>query len=172
MGGKDDGRADGRGVCDAEWARFMAEAAAGTGDAPREPSARKRMVADRLREERARGREPPRWRAGPDGPGAPGGRGRPRRRIKAGLAVLGHPADGAEPLGDPRGPLRPEQGHRAGPGRGLRRGVPYLTRYGAGGVPVRVTRVLRFDHSPWRGILFGPIGQVRASYGRLLKLLG
>ncbi|MFG2482026.1 hypothetical protein ACGFSI_04615 [Streptomyces virginiae] len=36
----------------------------------------------------------------------------------------------------------------------------------------RVKRVVRFDHSAWRGILFRPIGQVRASYGRLLKLLG
>ncbi|MFB6995346.1 hypothetical protein [Streptomyces virginiae] len=44
----------------------------------------------------------------------------------------------------------------------------HLTRGG----PRRQKGVVQFDHSAWRGILFRPIGQVRASYGRLLKLLG
>ncbi|MEU9301562.1 hypothetical protein [Streptomyces sp. NPDC048269] len=49
------------GVSDEEWARFMEQAAAGAGDAPREPSARARMVTERLRNQP----EPPGWRTAP-----------------------------------------------------------------------------------------------------------
>ncbi|MFE0578854.1 hypothetical protein [Streptomyces sp. NPDC058874] len=58
--GHDDNRP---GVSDEEWARFMEQAAQGAGDAPREPSARARMVTERLRS--TQGQEPPGWRTGP-----------------------------------------------------------------------------------------------------------
>ncbi|WP_445269385.1 hypothetical protein [Streptomyces sp. DSM 41634] len=53
----------GAGVSDDEWRRFQEDAAAGTGAAPREPSARARMVTERLRA--TQGEEPPGWRTGP-----------------------------------------------------------------------------------------------------------
>ncbi|MBT2467585.1 hypothetical protein J7E97_06825 [Streptomyces sp. ISL-66] len=81
-------------VSDEEWARFVEQAAAGTGEAPKEPSARARMVTERLRreeEQRARsgrkGRrpgEPEGWRTGP---ARQEGRGRGKRRLKAALAI-------------------------------------------------------------------------------------
>ncbi|AXG80447.1 hypothetical protein [Streptomyces paludis] len=46
---------------DEEWERFLRESVAGTADAPKEPSARARDVAKRLRSEPDRGPEP--WRA-------------------------------------------------------------------------------------------------------------
>ncbi|THA84682.1 hypothetical protein [Streptomyces sp. A0592] len=70
------------GVSDEEWARFMEQAAQGAGDAPKEPSARARMVTARLRS--TQGQEPPGWRTGP----APRQRRRPGR-LGAVLAVLG-----------------------------------------------------------------------------------
>ncbi|MFI6654669.1 hypothetical protein ACIBL8_04015 [Streptomyces sp. NPDC050523] len=48
-------------IPDEEWERFLREAEAGTAGAPEEPSARARMVAQRLREETG-GQEP--WRSG------------------------------------------------------------------------------------------------------------
>jgi hypothetical protein len=50
-------------IPDEEWERFLREAEAGTGDAPREPSARARMVARRLAEDPGGRSEP--WRGGP-----------------------------------------------------------------------------------------------------------
>ncbi|MDX6758109.1 MULTISPECIES: hypothetical protein [Streptomyces] len=82
--GKNDDRA---GVSDEEWARFMEQAAAGSGEAPKEPSARARMVTERLREERRRGQEPPGWRTGPAWQEMQG-RGRRKRRLKAFAAVV------------------------------------------------------------------------------------
>ncbi|MFF9983569.1 hypothetical protein [Streptomyces erythrochromogenes] len=70
------------GISDEEWARFMEQAAQGAGDAPKEPSARARMVTERLRA--TQGQEPPGWRIGP----APRVRRRPGR-LGAVLAVLG-----------------------------------------------------------------------------------
>ncbi|MFG2337018.1 hypothetical protein [Streptomyces yangpuensis] len=69
------------GVSDEEWDRFAQQAAQGAGDAPREPSARARMVTGRLRA--AQGQEPPAWRTGP----APRERRRPGR-LKAAAAVV------------------------------------------------------------------------------------
>ncbi|MER5764142.1 hypothetical protein [Streptomyces sp. NPDC002082] len=72
-------------VSDEDWAQFLAQAEAGAGEAPKEPSARARMVAARLREEDARrgSAEPPAWRAGV----ARRERGRGGRRLKAALAI-------------------------------------------------------------------------------------
>ncbi|MGC4949453.1 hypothetical protein ACLQ2N_25070 [Streptomyces sp. DT224] len=50
----------GSSIPDEEWERFLREAEAGTPGAPEEPSARARMVAQRLREDSA---PPPGWRA-------------------------------------------------------------------------------------------------------------
>ncbi|WP_030959023.1 hypothetical protein [Streptomyces sp. NRRL S-378] len=60
MGNNDNGAP---GISDEEWARFAAQAEQGAGDAPREPSARARMVTERLRS--TQGQEPPGWRTGP-----------------------------------------------------------------------------------------------------------
>ncbi|MFF1410327.1 hypothetical protein ACFVX6_11190 [Streptomyces sp. NPDC058289] len=72
-------------VSDEEWAQFLAQAEAGAGEAPKEPSARARMVAARLREEDARrgSAGPPAWRAGV----TRRERGRGGRRLKAALAI-------------------------------------------------------------------------------------
>ncbi|MEU2390772.1 hypothetical protein [Streptomyces sp. NPDC007369] len=90
-------------VSDEEWARFLQQAEADISTAPKEPSARAREVTARLRreeEQRARaakkrwrkggGRpgDPPGWRTGPAWQEAEG-RGRGRRRLKAGLAIAG-----------------------------------------------------------------------------------
>ncbi|MFB6519507.1 hypothetical protein [Streptomyces sp. NPDC056401] len=82
MGKNDDGIPA---VSDEDWAQFLAQAEAGAGEAPKEPSARARMVAARLREEDARrgSTEPPAWRAGV----ARRERGRGGRRLKAALAI-------------------------------------------------------------------------------------
>jgi hypothetical protein len=53
---------DGSSIPDDEWERFLQEAAADTRGAPREPSARARMVARRLRNEPG---PPDGWRTGP-----------------------------------------------------------------------------------------------------------
>ncbi|MFJ8160559.1 hypothetical protein ACIRBY_06475 [Streptomyces sp. NPDC096136] len=90
-------------VSDEEWARFSEQVARESADAPKEPSARARMVTARLRaedEERARagrrrfGRapkaarnEPPGWRTGPAWQEMEG-RGRGKRRLKAAAAVV------------------------------------------------------------------------------------
>ncbi|MFJ4779762.1 hypothetical protein [Streptomyces sp. NPDC088762] len=82
MGQNDEGRP---GVSDEEWARFMEQAAQGPGEAPKEPSARARMVTERLREQQAQ--EPPGWRTGPAWQEMRG-RGTARRRLKATLAIV------------------------------------------------------------------------------------
>ncbi|QES56137.1 hypothetical protein DEJ51_19855 [Streptomyces venezuelae] len=84
MGGKDED-ARGAGISDEELAEFLERASSGSGQAPREPSARARMVTERLRD---RQDPPPGWRTGPVGPRTRGGRGRGGRRIKATLAVV------------------------------------------------------------------------------------
>ncbi|MET9603877.1 hypothetical protein ABZZ17_02285 [Streptomyces sp. NPDC006512] len=100
MGQRDDG---GAGISDEEWARFADQAAGERGDAPQEPSARARMVTERLRREdaererSARGRfgrrrtpapaQPPGWRTGPAWQEMEG-RGRGKRRLKAAGAVV------------------------------------------------------------------------------------
>ncbi|MFK0254132.1 hypothetical protein [Streptomyces sp. NPDC090445] len=100
--GNGNGKDDRAGVSDEEWARFLEQAEAGMATAPKEPSARAREVTARLRreeEQRAKaakkkwgrkggGRpgDPPGWRTGPAWQELEG-RGRGRRRLKAGLAI-------------------------------------------------------------------------------------
>ncbi len=85
MAKKDDEGQTGPVVSDEDWARFLAQAEAGAGEAPKEPSARARMVTARLREEESRrGYDgPPPWRAGVTARQ----RGRGGRRLKAALAI-------------------------------------------------------------------------------------
>ncbi|MCX5146022.1 hypothetical protein OHB36_04345 [Streptomyces sp. NBC_00320] len=82
--GKNDNDNDGPALSDEEWARFMEQAQADAGRAPREPSARARMVTARLRGESA---EPPGWRTGPAWQEREG-RGRGKRRLKAAGAIV------------------------------------------------------------------------------------
>ncbi|MCQ9131420.1 hypothetical protein [Streptomyces hilarionis] len=57
---------DGGSLSDEEWARFVQDSARGIPDsAPKEPSARARMVTERLRQQEARGELPTGWRSGP-----------------------------------------------------------------------------------------------------------
>ncbi len=67
---------DGSSVPDDAWERFLRESVEGTADAPKEPSARARSVARRLRDEP----EPPGWRTYSPGPPPPVVR-RERRRL-------------------------------------------------------------------------------------------
>ncbi|MFK0202277.1 hypothetical protein [Streptomyces lavendulae] len=100
MGQQDDGRPE---ISDEEWARFADQVARESADAPKEPSARARMVTERLRREEAervagqgRGRfgrrrpvrnDPPGWRTGPAWQEMEG-RGKARRRLKATAAIV------------------------------------------------------------------------------------
>ncbi|MFJ3925653.1 hypothetical protein [Streptomyces sp. NPDC090022] len=91
------GGSGGSSVSDDDWDKFLRQAELGVGEAPKEPSARARMVTERLRredEERARaagrtwfGRKnapepPPGWRTGP-APREKGG-----RRLKAAVVIV------------------------------------------------------------------------------------
>ncbi|MGW0898329.1 hypothetical protein ACWD0G_15230 [Streptomyces goshikiensis] len=96
------------GISDAEWDRFREEIERQGGDAPKEPSARARMVTERLRREdeesrraergrfgrgrfgRARTSQPPQppgWRTGPPWQEAQGA-GSGKRRLKAAAAIV------------------------------------------------------------------------------------
>ncbi|MEU5767654.1 hypothetical protein ABZ782_17220 [Streptomyces asoensis] len=71
----------GSSISDEEWAKFLRESEAGIPDsAPKEPSARARMVTERLRQQEARGELPEGWRSGPDLRGATA-RARRKRRL-------------------------------------------------------------------------------------------
>lgn len=92
---------EGSNVSDEEWARFLHDAEAGA-DAPKEPSARARMVTERLRAQDAEaarqggrrwGRkpkapaQPPGWRTGPAWQEMNGTKAR-RKRVRSAVAVL------------------------------------------------------------------------------------
>ncbi|MFF4317161.1 hypothetical protein [Streptomyces sp. NPDC001568] len=99
MAQQDDG---GSRISDEEWQRFGEQVGQGRSDAPQEPSARARMVTERLRREdeerrKAAGRfgrkgkaaaaAPPGWRTGPAWQEREG-RGRGKRRLKAAAAIV------------------------------------------------------------------------------------
>ncbi|MER5225144.1 hypothetical protein [Streptomyces flaveus] len=83
------GSEDPKDSADDVWEKFLrdSELGIGTSDAPKEPSARARMVTERLRQQDARGEVPPGWRTGPDLQGMGG---RPARRRKL-WAIIGVP---------------------------------------------------------------------------------
>ncbi|PSM44313.1 hypothetical protein C6Y14_07535 [Streptomyces dioscori] len=72
----------GESLPDDVWERFVqdSERDIRISQAPKEPSARARMVTERLRQQDARGERPPAWRADPVGPRA-NGRGARRRKV-------------------------------------------------------------------------------------------
>ncbi|CAM5498944.1 hypothetical protein SPURM210S_06330 [Streptomyces purpurascens] len=75
-------------IPDDVWEQFIRDAERDTrGSAPKEPSARARMVTERLRRQEERGESPPGWRTGPVSPETNGRAGR-RRTL---WAVLGVP---------------------------------------------------------------------------------
>ena len=80
--------AGGSPISDAEWEKFVrdAESEAHASAAPKEPSARARMVTERLRREEARGAQPEGWRTGPARREMDGRAGR-RRRLWGFLGV-------------------------------------------------------------------------------------
>ncbi|MCF1599956.1 hypothetical protein L0P92_41385, partial [Streptomyces muensis] len=73
-------------ISDDEWKKFVQDAERETTSAPKEPSARARMVTERLRQQEARGELPPGWRTGPAWQEMNGRAGR-RRRLWAVLGV-------------------------------------------------------------------------------------
>lgn len=87
--GEPRGSEDPKDFADDVWEKFVrdSELGIGTSDAPKEPSARARMVTERLRQQDARGETPPGWRTGPDLQGMGG---RPARRRKL-WAIIGVP---------------------------------------------------------------------------------
>ncbi|WP_033323261.1 hypothetical protein [Streptomyces yerevanensis] len=87
--GEPRGSEDPKDFADDVWEKFVrdSELGIGTSDAPKEPSARARMVTERLRQQDARGEVPPGWRTGPDLQGMGG---RPARRRKI-WAIIGVP---------------------------------------------------------------------------------
>lgn len=87
--GEPRGSEDPKDFADDVWEKFVrdSELGIGTSDAPKEPSARARMVTERLRQQDARGEAPPGWRTGPDLQGMGG---RPARRRKL-WAIIGVP---------------------------------------------------------------------------------
>ncbi|QOV36170.1 hypothetical protein IM697_40185 [Streptomyces ferrugineus] len=75
-------------ISDAEWEKFVQDSERGAGaPAPKEPSARARMVTERLRQQDARGELPPGWRTGPAWQEMDGRAARRRRR----WAIVGVP---------------------------------------------------------------------------------
>ncbi|MER6959428.1 hypothetical protein [Streptomyces sp. NPDC000618] len=72
----------GRSISDEEWAKFVQDSEREIpASAPKEPSARARMVTARLREQEARGESPEGWRTGPAGQDVADRAARKRRRL-------------------------------------------------------------------------------------------
>jgi hypothetical protein len=85
--GSDDGAGSPSSISDEEWERFLRDSERGAHDsAPKEPSARARMVTERLRRQEARGEVPEGWRTGPAWQEM-NGRANRRRRLWAFLGV-------------------------------------------------------------------------------------
>ncbi|NUP14975.1 MAG: hypothetical protein HOZ81_02500 [Streptomyces sp.] len=78
---------EGSSISDEEWEKFVQDAERDRASAPKEPSARARMVTERLRRQDALGEQPPGWRTGPVGQ-EPNGRAARRRRVWSALGVL------------------------------------------------------------------------------------
>ncbi|MFE0249653.1 hypothetical protein [Streptomyces sp. NPDC059010] len=78
---------EGSSISDEEWEKFVQDAERDHPSAPKEPSARARMVTERLRRQDALGEQPPGWRTGPAGHEVHGRTAR-RRRMWSVLGVL------------------------------------------------------------------------------------
>ncbi|MGW3032655.1 hypothetical protein ACWDCB_15660 [Streptomyces sp. NPDC001178] len=79
--GRNSGSGEEPSVPDDVWDKFLKDTEAELAGAPKEPSARARMVTERLRQQDARGESPESWRAGPARPER-------RRRVWPALGVL------------------------------------------------------------------------------------
>ncbi|MEY9993642.1 hypothetical protein ABIE67_005674 [Streptomyces sp. V4I8] len=77
---------DGSSISDEAWEKFVKDAEQASASAPKEPSARARMVTERLRQQEARGEVPEGWRTGPAWQEM-NGRATRRRRLWALLGV-------------------------------------------------------------------------------------
>ncbi|MFE7269114.1 hypothetical protein [Streptomyces sp. NPDC057623] len=77
---------DGSSISDEAWEKFVQDAEQSSTSAPKEPSARARMVTERLRQQEARGETPAGWRTGPAWQDM-NGRATRRRRLWAVLGV-------------------------------------------------------------------------------------
>lgn len=77
---------DGSSISDEAWEKFVKDAEQPSASAPKEPSARARMVTERLRQQEARGEVPDGWRTGPAWQEMNGRAGR-RRRLWTVLGV-------------------------------------------------------------------------------------
>lgn len=77
---------DGSSISDEAWEKFVQDAEQSSASAPKEPSARARMVTERLRQQEARGEVPEGWRTGPAWQEL-NGRAARRRRLWAVLGV-------------------------------------------------------------------------------------
>ncbi|MEU9185199.1 hypothetical protein AB0D14_11655 [Streptomyces sp. NPDC048484] len=118
----------GESIPDAVWARFVqdSERDIRASEAPKEPSARARMVTERLRQQEARGELPPGWRAHPVGPEAYGRRAR-RRKVWTviGIVVAVSVAVVAmKPSLLPGDPFGMDSGWGSGSGAGARSAAP------------------------------------------------
>ncbi|MFC5215447.1 hypothetical protein [Streptomyces coerulescens] len=115
-------------ISDEAWQKFVQDAERDQRAAPKEPSARARMVTERLRQQDARGEEPPGWRTGPAWQEM-NGRAARRRKVWSALGVLLavgvavialKPSAvlpggwGSEPAGPPASPLAPETSRPSG----------------------------------------------------------
>lgn len=78
---------EGSSISDEDWEKFVQDAERDQVAAPKEPSARARMVTERLRQQEARGEEPAGWRTGPAWQDV-NGRGSRRRKVWSAIGVL------------------------------------------------------------------------------------
>ncbi|MFJ1999751.1 hypothetical protein [Streptomyces chartreusis] len=78
---------EGSSISDEDWEKFVQDAERDQVAAPKEPSARARMVMERLRQQEARGEEPAGWRTGPAWQDM-NGRGSRRRKVWSAIGVL------------------------------------------------------------------------------------
>ncbi|WP_330355803.1 hypothetical protein [Streptomyces chartreusis] len=116
---------EGSSISDEDWEKFVQDAERDQVAAPKEPSARARMVTERLRQQEARGEEPAGWRTGPAWQDV-NGRGSRRRKVWSAIGVLlavgvavvalkpslALPGSDSEPA--PASPLAPETSRPSG----------------------------------------------------------
>ncbi|MGW4166850.1 hypothetical protein ACWEGX_07980 [Streptomyces chartreusis] len=118
---------EGSSISDEAWEKFVRDAERDQGPAPKEPSARARMVTERLRQQDARGEQPAGWRTGPAWQDM-NGRGSRRRKVWSAIGVLLAvgvavvalkpsavlPGSDSEPAAAPTSPLAPETSRPSG----------------------------------------------------------
>ena len=118
---------EGSSISDEDWEKFVRDAERDQVAVPKEPSARARMVTERLRQQEARGEQPAGWRTGPAWQDM-NGRGSRRRKVWSAIGVLLAvgvavvalkpslvlPGSDSEPAAAPASPLAPETSRPSG----------------------------------------------------------